>query len=114
MFILAFQGVFVKDIKRFQRNIFTRSEYTQGRHNAILENRQRLQLSGVTDVDSFDEDEIRLFTQLGELTIKGKDLHINEISVESGDVSVEGDIWALIYGEKDRKKKLSAIGKIFR
>ena len=63
---------------------------TQGRHNAILENRQRLQLSGVTDVDSFDEDEIRLFTQLGELTIKGKD------------------------GEKDRKKKLSAIGKIFR
>ena len=38
---------------------------TQGRHNAILENRQRLQLSGVTDVDSFDEDEIRLFTQLG-------------------------------------------------
>ena len=41
---------------------------TQGRHNAILENRQRLQLSGVTDVDSFDEDEIRLFTQLGELT----------------------------------------------
>ena len=80
---------------------------TQGRHNAILENRQRLQLSGVTDVDSFDEDEIRLFTQLGELTIKGKDLHINEISVESGDVSVEGDIWALVYGEKDRKKKLS-------
>ena len=49
---------------------------TQGRHNAILENRQRLQLSGVTDVDSFDEDEIRLFTQLGELTIKGKDLHM--------------------------------------
>ena len=84
---------------------------TQGRHNAILENRQRLQLSGVTDVDSFDEDEIRLFTQLGELTIKGKDL---QISVESGDVSVEGDIWALVYGEKDRKKKLSAIGKIFR
>ena len=66
-----------------------------------------------TDVDSFDEDEIRLFTQLGELTIKGKDLHINEIS-ESGDVSREGDIWALVYGEKDRKKKLSAIGKIFR
>ena len=84
---------------------------TQGRHNAILENRQRLQLS---EVESFDEDEIRLFTQLGELTIKGKDLHINEISVESGDVSVEGDIWALVYGEKDRKKKLSAIGKIFR
>ena len=74
---------------------------TQGRHNAILENRQRLQLSGVTDVDSFDEDEIRLFTQLGELTIKGKDLHINEISVESGDVSVEGfGLWRK--GQKEK------------
>ena len=79
---------------------------TQGRHNAILENRQRLQLSGVTDVDSFDEDEIRLFTQLGELTIKGKDLHINEISVESGDVSVEGDIW-LWFMEKRTERKSS-------
>ena len=73
---------------------------TQGRHNAILENRQRLQLSGVTDVDSFDEDEIRLFTQLGELTIKGKDLHINEISVESGDVSVGFGLWRK--GQKEK------------
>lgn len=79
---------------------------TQGRHNAILENRQRLQLSGVTDVDSFDEDEIRLFTQLGELTIKGKDLHINEISVESGDVSVEG-ISGLWFMEKRTERKSS-------
>ena len=78
---------------------------TQGRHNAILENRQRLQLSGVTDVDSFDEDEIRLFTQLGELTIKGKDLHINEISVESGDVSVE--ISGLWFMEKRTERKSS-------
>ncbi|WP_295207539.1 sporulation protein YabP [Ruminococcus sp.] len=86
----------------------------QGNHNAILQDRRKLQLTGVTDVDSFNEEEICLFTQLGELTIKGKDLHINEISVDSGDVSVEGDVWALIYGEKDRRKKLSAIGKIFK
>lgn len=85
-----------------------------GRHNLILENRSRLMLSGVTDVDSFNEDEIRLFTQLGELTIRGKNLHINEMSVESGDISVEGDVWSLVYGDKDRKKKLSALGKIFK
>ena len=83
-------------------------------HCVSMQDRGKLLLTGINDVDSFDENEIRLFTQLGELTIKGKDLHINEISVESGDVSVEGDIWALVYGEKDRKKKLSAIGKIFR
>ena len=86
---------------------------TQGRHNAILENRQRLQLSGVTDVDSFDEDEIRLFTQLGELTIKGKDLHINEISVESGDrSSAASDVYkrqisGLWFMEKRTERKSS-------
>ncbi len=86
----------------------------QGSHNLILENRSRLVLSGITDVDCFNEEEIKLFTQLGELTIRGKNLHINEMSVDSGDVSVEGDVWSLCYGEKDRKKKLSAIGKLFK
>lgn len=86
----------------------------QGKHNLILENRSRLVLSGVTDVDCFNEEEIRLFTQLGELTVRGKNLHINEMSVENGDISVEGDVWSLSYGEKDRKKKLSAIGKLFK
>lgn len=90
------------------------TEIQQGKHNLILENRSRLVLSGVTDVDSFNEEEIRLFTQLGELCIRGKNLHINEMSVENGDISVEGDIWSLCYGDKNRKKKLSAIGKLFK
>ncbi|MBR6873233.1 MAG: sporulation protein YabP [Ruminococcus sp.] len=85
-----------------------------GRHDLILENRSRLELTGITDVDRFDEQEIALFTQLGELTIRGKGLHINEMSVGSGKLSVEGDITALIYGEKDRKKKLSLLGKLVK
>ncbi len=83
-------------------------------HNAILENRKRLLLSGVTDVDSFNENQMLLFTELGELLIRGKNLHINEMNVETGDFSVEGDIWALIYGDKDKNKKLNFIKKIFK
>ena len=83
-------------------------------HNAILENRKKLMLSGVTDVESFDEKLVVLYTQLGELTIRGTDLHVNEMSVESGDLTVEGEIKALIYGEKDRTKKLGFFGKLFR
>ena len=56
----------------------------------------------------------RLYTQLGELTIRGKDLHVSEMSLESGELSVEGEIQALIYGDKDRTKKLGFIGKLFR
>ena len=74
-------------------------------HNLILEDRSAMNLSGVTDVDCFDERTIRLYTQLGELVIKGKNLHIDTVSV---------DIWSLQYGDKDRKGALSALGKLFR
>ena len=85
-----------------------------GNHSLILENRSRLELTGITDVDRFDEQEIALFTQLGELTVRGSGLHINEMSVGSGKLSVEGEISAVIYGDKDRKKKLSFLGKLMK
>ena len=55
-------------------------------HNIILENRRSLSISGITDVDSFDEKEISLYTQMGELSIKGRELHIDAMSVETGDI----------------------------
>ena len=80
----------------------------------ILEDRSKLTLTGVTDVDCFDERMINLFTGLGELTIKGRNLHINDVSVETGDMTITGDIWLLQYGEKDRRGPLSLLGKLFR
>lgn len=85
-----------------------------GTHHAILENRNKLLLTGVTDIDSFDERAVILFTQLGELTILGKNLHMNKLSVESGEVSVEGDICALRYGDRDKQAPLGFLGRIFR
>ncbi len=86
----------------------------KGFHNLILENRNVLSLTGVTDVDTFDEKSIVLYTQLGELVIQGKDLHINSMSVETGCLSVEGDIWSLVYGDKDRKKAPTFFSKLFK
>ncbi len=83
-------------------------------HNLILENRKSLSISGITDVDSFDEKEISLYTQLGELTVQGRELHIDAMSVETGDMTITGDIWALIYGDRDKKGPISALGRLFR
>ena len=82
--------------------------------NLILENRKNLSISGITDVDSFDEKSIELYTQLGELTIQGRELHIDSMSVETGDMTITGDIWAIIYGDKDKKGPISALGRLFR
>ena len=83
-------------------------------HNIILENRKSMTISGITDVDSFDEKAVCLYTQLGELTIQGKELHIDSMSVETGNMTVTGDIWAIVYGDKERKSPVSALGRLFR
>lgn len=69
-------------------------------HNIILEDRRLLTVSGVTDVDSFDEETVVLFTELGELTVHGYNLHMNKLSVETGEVNVEGDIASLSYRDE--------------
>ncbi|MCL2054849.1 MAG: YabP/YqfC family sporulation protein [Oscillospiraceae bacterium] len=83
-------------------------------HNIILESRSKLSISGITDVDHFDESTVRLYTQMGEMTISGKDLHVNDLSVQSGEMNIEGDIWSITYGDKDRTSPLSLLGKLFR
>ena len=82
--------------------------------NIILENRKNLTISGITDVDSFDEKEISLYTQLGELSVQGRELHIDSMSVETGDMTITGERWAIVYGDGDRKGPLSALGTLFR
>ncbi len=89
-------------------------ESTAAPHTMILEERRTLSISGVTDVDRFDEREIVLYTRQGELTITGRDLHINAVSVETGNLSVEGDIWSLCYGDRDKQSPLSLLGRLLR
>lgn len=73
-------------------------------HNVILEGRRSLTISGVQDIDRYDEQVVVAFTELGELTIKGENLHINKIDVQTGDLNLEGEIWELIYSEGSAKK----------
>ena len=81
--------------------------------NVFLENRSLLNLTGVEDVDCFDEQTIRAFTNMGELIIRGRGLHINKLSVESGELSVEGNICALEYS--DEQPRLGGVfARLFR
>ena len=82
--------------------------------NLILENREKLTISGVIDVLSFDDKIVILETELGMLTIKGDDLRINKLSIDTQDVIIEGNINTLTYSEKEEKKNGSLLGKIFK
>lgn len=68
-----------------------------------LEDRKRLAVSGVKDVESFDENTVVLHTNRGVLIIRGRSLHLKQLSVDGGQVTVDGSIDALIY-EEGRKE----------
>ena len=84
--------------------------------NLILENRNKLSISGVLDVLSFDDQIVIIETQLGLLTIKGDDLRINKLSIDTSEVIVEGTVNSLLYSDKTtvEGKKESFLGKIFK
>ena len=83
--------------------------------NLILENRGKLNISGVLDVLSFDDQIVILETQLGLLTVKGENLRINKLSIDCEEVVIEGEINNLAYSEKDIDRKgNSFLGKIFK
>ncbi len=81
-------------------------------HNIIMEDRKNLSVSGVTEVDSFDEQTVILHTPLGALTIKGTDLHIDKLNTDSGDVALTGTIHGLMYTSDQQKSGFW--GRVFR
>lgn len=87
-----------------------------GSHKLIVNNRKSSSLSGVTDVIAFDMNEVLLETELGMLMIKGKDLHVNKLNLEKGEVDIEGTIDSLTYSEVSdySKKGESLFGRLFR
>lgn len=72
-------------------------------HSLSLENRNGLKLTGVVDVGAFDEETVKAYTDYGCLTISGAELHIGELSIDSGLLEVTGEITALVYSSESRK-----------
>ncbi len=83
-------------------------------HGLILQQRESLLLTGVTDVDNFNDKVLLIYTSLGELTVRGRNLCVESFSTESGELTAHGDIKAMIYGDRNRKNKPNIVRKIFR
>ena len=82
-------------------------------HNVVLEDRKHLSISGVMDIDNFDGQTEVVYTQMGELTIRGYDLHVSKLNVETGELSMDGEIWSMTYTEV-QKKNGGMLSKLFR
>lgn len=84
---------------------------SETQHTLILKDRRELTVTGIKDVDAFNEQEIVALCDGGELIIKGESLHIEQLSSESGELCVSGKIISLVYNEKFNGK--SALKRLF-
>ncbi len=85
------------------------------RHRITLEDRERITMTGIIDVLSFDEESIIADTQRGMLVLKGNNLHIGKLNLDDGEVSVDGMLESLEYNEGGMAKaKDSLFGRLFR
>ncbi|MDR1001904.1 MAG: sporulation protein YabP [Oscillospiraceae bacterium] len=74
-------------------------------HNVIMESRRHLLISGVIDVTEFNENEILLITEMGELSVRGQALCINKFEKGSGELDIDGEVSELVYLEAELEKK---------
>lgn len=85
-------------------------------HKLVINNRKTSAVTGVLDVLAFDLNEILLETEQGMLMIKGKDLHVNRLSLEKGEVDLSGHIDSIAYSDvqHSHKKNESLFTKLFK
>ena len=87
-----------------------------GQHKLILTNRSKISQNGITDILSFDVNEILIETELGMLMIRGKDLHVNRLTLEKGEVDISGKVDSLQYSDmsKGNDRGESFFGRLFK
>ncbi len=73
----------------------------RGLHNLILEDKSRLSITQVEDVDTFDEGKIVMFTPTDTIIVEGYDLHIQKLDVSGGELIITGEIASIVYTGRD-------------
>ncbi len=88
-------------------------EEVKPEHRVLLEDRERLLVSGVEEVERFDEESILLSTSQGGMEIQGEGLHIEQLSLDGGDLKVEGRVTGLSYDVETPSKGGGLWGRLF-
>lgn len=82
-------------------------------HRVTLEERSGLSVSGVEEVERFDESEIVMSTTRGTLVIRGEGLHIEKLSLDGGELRVEGSVDALTYEDDGESRGGGLLARLF-
>ncbi|MCP8618181.1 sporulation protein YabP [Salirhabdus salicampi] len=91
------------------------SSQREQEHRIKMVNRRSLEISGVKEVDSFDNEEFLMQTSMGYLVIRGENLHMKNLDVEQGIVSIKGRIYEISYIDDHQGEKAKGFfSKLFK
>ena len=82
-------------------------------HGVIMEGREKLSVSGVEDMESFDETSVVLYTSKGTLVIRGAGLHIEKLSIDGGELTVQGRIDSMSYEDDKPQSGGGFLSRLF-
>ncbi len=83
-------------------------------HSLTLTRREKLNATGITDVISFDDENIVAQTTMGILVIRGDKLHINSLNLEKGTLNIDGNIISFMYDENEGVQKNTFLSRLFK
>lgn len=84
-------------------------------HKVVIDSREKIIITAVEDVDSFNEVEVILLTNHGFITVTGDDLHINKLNLDDGQLVVEGKIQSVDYADhEEQRTKRGVFSKMFK
>ena len=90
-------------------------ETRKSSHKVIIDGRDRVSISAVNDVDSFNENEIIFLTSAGMMTITGEDLHITKLNLDEGMLIIDGTVDSIDYSDHEEERMNSKkLFKVFR
>lgn len=89
---------------------------TRRPHKVTIDNRERLSVTSVVDMDSFNENEVIFLTGAGMMTVSGKDLHITKLSLDDGVLVIDGKVESLDYSDHEAQRSAGSgiFSKVFR
>ncbi len=84
-------------------------------HKVVLENRERLTVGAVEDVESFDDEKVVVITDMGTMTVTGGDFRISRLNVDDGELVIEGEIDEIAYSDTIRSEQGGGFfGRLFK
>jgi sporulation protein YabP len=105
----------MRDTDMMQEQSRSYSDTRENEHKLVMNGRKHVELTGVTEVISFDSDEVCLETTQGTLRFCGEELHVKRLTLERGEVTLEGHIREIAYYESAQNKTAgNIIRRLFR